>query len=643
MPNWNSTPVEILVNIIQFAFRAEESNWEFKLQCLLISKHWSMASRKVIYKVVDLSGKDHDKFIAAMFNSSNGSLVRDLHLDANLSHKLESTLGQLLKACPNLITMQSLSGLSGSFFTRLLLELYTTGNGSKLRKLPIFDSSSNESIRGYGYVALALKNTLEEIMLCDGPVANPSFEQDETVDRLEEFTKIRHAQLYFHSSTSIYQLWRKIHQCPSVSTMDIIYLKNKLTYQSDIDVAEPFNLDQAPNITELTFLSPLTVTVKLLQYIIHLFPNLCVLDFEISQHKNPIDTDFLTVAQRHGHQISSELWIQFLDYIVLLKEKCRIVSLFIKEYAEVFAHFPKLAENLEIVYGPNKNIGPYFDIMYNDPNELLSYLGGRHTCNDYSRRLVFNCHSTNFNGGLPHESLLPIYGPMLKALSIKILPVRNYVSPGGSTYNRMADGYLFNPIFKHCQVLDTLLVSTGTFNYLDLNSVKATQCLEMIQFDDCTFGQDFLIELSTMLPDRVEFLLFMQCSINSYKNMINTNFSMIDMPYTSFGCLLWKHHTSTHIETLYFKIMKKSRTLCFKVHNNKKVTSCSSEEVESSKAKGSKITTVYIRCFDVENLVIKVSDNIHFRLRFTKENLPVVSPEEEFMELPEFDRISSYY
>ncbi|KAI7894951.1 uncharacterized protein EV154DRAFT_496527 [Mucor mucedo] len=644
MSNWNQIPTEVLVKILELA--DHYSREQFKLGCMLVNKHWSMVSRKVFYKRVELfSRKQFDNFMESLRNSSNGPSVREISVYSNLPAHLEFILSMILDACPNLVSLTCPGQeLSSSFFGKLLSEICTR-NGLKLRNIPVFEAANEESIRVYGYVAYALRSTLEEIVFCDWPLENPAFDRDETVIRLEEFTKVRHIELWLHKHGNIFYILDRIHKCPSLSTIEIKDADDDSAFDPNnaLNIAQPFNLQPLPNISQLKLDENIVITDRLLQYMMHLFPNLSQLQFtpliDDDYYDIPEYTDTLMRFQMYGLEISSELWIQFLKYIIPIKSG-RVCVLFIKNYAEVFAKFPTLFQYLEIHYlirlMEEVRTGPYFNLFYTDMTEPHEIHDRKHD-GSLSHRLALYCDLFETDE-LPHESLLSIYGPTLKALNITMNAAREYGTPESHAY-KMADGNMFNQILELCPVLNTLSVKKGEFNHLDPTLAKSTQNLEYIHFHNSGFSEAFLCELSTLLPQRVEFMIFMTCVNLPAPTSLNY-FSIIDMPYTSFGCLIWKDDILADEDALYLKITEKRRSLYYRISNGNQINPSSSVEFEGSKMNEKK-ATLYIRCLEINKLVIKVAEEIHFTMDFA--DIPTFGEDEPYILRPEFSKIQGDY
>ncbi|KAG2210545.1 hypothetical protein INT47_002487 [Mucor saturninus] len=600
MSNWGQLPVEILLNIIQFAIadldklnRFERmKGWKIKEQYLLVSKHWSMVSRQVAYKVVELHlDCNIQKFIAFMLDSPHCCLVREITIDSDMELHVELNLGPLLRACPNLISLQCASGVRKSFFRTLMLEARAMGNSLKLQKIPGFDTDEIDSFESYGQAAYALKNTLEEVSFCDILYDEPTYELDKTLSRLVEFTKLR--EVIFHFETYFGQIF---------------------------DHPEPYNLKPLPNVLKLQVMGAIPFTERHFQYIMHVFPNLHNFDVEQSYGFSRLtdEPDIMKEHQEIGQQVPSKAWIDFLTYVSRIRTNL-IGTFFIKDYAEVFANFPNLTEHLEIRYGPDLGIKPNFNIVYQNRDfDSWGYHKKRYGIEKF-RHLVFDCRSFDFYNNLPHEPLLRIYGPTMKSLNLKMMSADHHNSEESVAY-KMLDGNVFNPIFEHCSVLKKLRVRDGYFNFLCPSPFKATKSLQLVEFECCLFGLDFLCELSTSLPDPLQYFSFTSCSISPPCEMTDNLLQVIDMPYSSFGYLIWNGQRRTGVIKLYIKVTKKSRSFYYEMDKDNEMVLSSPVEFDFSRDCCFSMS-IDIRCFDIENLVIKLENGFHVHGSFKGDNL----------------------
>lgn len=130
MANWNELPLEVLIKIFDittYQYMAPTDNF---VELLLISKHWSLASRSIVYANVILKMDHIDAFVECMLKPGNGQFVKSIHwiglVDKDI---IEANLGQLLEACPNVTNLGIRIRPNESILSKLLSEHFTSKKG----------------------------------------------------------------------------------------------------------------------------------------------------------------------------------------------------------------------------------------------------------------------------------------------------------------------------------------------------------------------------------------------------------------------------------------------------------------------------------------------------------------------------------
>lgn len=615
MSNWAQIPTEILVQILNCATENDRHSWKINIQYMLVCKSWSTATRRIYYDEVVLNTVTiFDRFIESMVTYPGTQIVNTVLVGKSVNKEhFERNLGQLLATCTNLTHIKA-ECQNGSFFAKMLLEFYTTGNGLHLKTIPECSLQSDGDIRTYGYTAYALRHTLEEITLVDSPLEHPTFALDETVKRLQEFQKLRTINLHIRGGENIYKIGMVIQNHPSLTSICIKRSENMINLDNDPEAVGPFSMKAILGISKLVIEPMTTITGKLMKYIMHSCPELDQL--QLNRHGmlfSDDDVQMLRRIEEQGLKVSAELWLRFLEYI----DKMKIFSvknLFIKELLEVLDIISKstnLCKNVEITYllyaTPITGLQPYVNV--NSAKNYNINVQSKYDRRLYERRTEMVFDSRIYNYSLPHESLIETIGFGVNALQIEIYSAEEYGIPSSRAY-KMANGNLFDHIFEHCTCLDTLWVTKGEFAQITSN-MRPTKSLECLQFDECSFGYDFLSELSTRLPSRMEFLIFLDCKFSSLIGKSVGVFYTIDMPYTTIGCLYWRTIMVTGFDfrsnATYIKITKKYETLYFRLNGNDLTISSVEEFIESTLRHDDSIS-LYIRCHEIEKLIINVSD-----------------------------------
>ncbi|KAG2210548.1 hypothetical protein INT47_002490 [Mucor saturninus] len=295
----------------------------------------------------------------------------------------------------------------------------------------------------------------------------------------------------------------------------------------------------------------------------YLFPNLHHFHFHHCYNRYYFEDDLDVILQHQeiGHQVPNRAWVDFLTYVSRMRTG-RIGTLFIKKYVEAFAKLTKLTEHLAIRYGLDLQLKPFCNLSYenDDFSESFDFKGS--CVSKPPRRLVTDGMSVKSYEELPHESLLPIYGPAMKSLNLKLVPATDHHDKESAAY-RMLDGDVFNPVFEHCLVLKRLRVTDGSFNSFDPSRFKSTENLQLVEFQ------------------------------------------------SSFGCLLLREKKTnpTAIE-VYLKITMDTQTFYYEFYDKNKVKSSTSGIFETFK-NDSKKSIIEIRCFDIEKLVVELTVDIY--------------------------------
>ncbi|KAI7887766.1 uncharacterized protein EV154DRAFT_605347 [Mucor mucedo] len=644
MSNWALLPTEILAEVIDYALSESKTKKAFQKHCMLICKDWSIVSRTALYNHVTLHKEaQFEPFLASLTGSINGQLVKELELHYN-EENLESALGRLLKSCPNLSLLLVQKAMKSSFFEKLLLEI-AAGNGTKLRSIPFYDPRDLDTIDVYGNATYALKDRLEHLRIWDYKLNKTAFYQNETLNRLGMYRNLQSIIFQLQDHSNIFKVFEMIQYCPTLTSVKIVAITADFKTGKDVDIAEPFNLQPLVNVQELEISETITITARIIQYILLLFPNLTTFLYGQSytswRSLQQNSASVLSSFKAQGLGIPTELWVQFFKFMHKI-DICQVSVLFIKDYVELFSKVPYVCENLDIIYadfyGEDVELEPYFNIFYNDNSDM--HIRNMYQEGELARRIVFKNVGREYYAAWPHDGVLQTLGHNIKALNVRVgTPAE--IGVRGTGVESMVEENLFNLICDNCQTLDTLWVSRGTFNNPIQDSTRSLQHLELIQFDYCNFDQYFLSSLSTHLPPKLKFVIFLRCTVIAPMNSAEF-FTTIDMPNTLFDYLLWKSPDADEPveETVYLKITKREATsYYYKISIDNQLAMSSFEDFEASKNNPS-VETVDIRCLDIEKLIFKRSE-VHFILFPKKE--PVIGDEYEFMALREFHNFYDNY
>ncbi|KAI7869258.1 uncharacterized protein EV154DRAFT_129444 [Mucor mucedo] len=601
MANWNELPLEVLIKIFAFAVTPYWFSGKTLKEYLLISKHWSLASRSSAYANVRLKMDHIDAFLKCMLKSSNGAFVKTIYWTCIINKDtLEANLGRLLAACPNVIDL----GLgwtqpNESIFSKLLLLHFTSKNGLKLRFIPIRFEETENAVRTYGYLACALKKTLEHIKVYDWPKVEGEYVINESADSLDKFKNLRIIEFHFKDHDKIFQVGSKIQNCPTIEQLRIYPNTQTFNMQARTTtmLMESFNVQPLPNIKDLCILdAKVPVDSRLLEYVMHLFPKLQRL-MVAENTSSPggemaIPVDVMPYLQQRGQQVSVELWIKFFNYLNAM-ESYSVSTMFIKDYLDVFAHFPTFCECLEIIYGRDEvvPIEPYISVFNNWGDTQI--IKDMHSEDIFSRRTLIYLPPYENRASVDFESIVGILESTIKALHIEMEDSFGY------DLQRRILCYAL----EHCSVLNTLWITNGKLSDFDSSPFVVNKSLGCLRFKECMIQDEYLYELSGRLPKKIEALVFMDCTLGEEPR---GSFVMIDMPYVSLGCLAWKEHGPPRREEIVFIKITKDQGISsyYKIPLSRKMTVSSSVHFNESKD-NDRIFTIHIRCFDIESLLVQ--------------------------------------
>ncbi|KAG2210505.1 hypothetical protein INT47_002447 [Mucor saturninus] len=494
MANWNELPLEVLIKIFDFTVTPYWLSGETLKEYLVISKHWSLASRSSVYANVRLKMDHIDAFLKCMLKSNNSAFVKTIYWKYILNKDtLEANLGRLLAACPNIVDL----GLgwtqpNESIFSKLLLLHFTSKNGLKLRSIPIRFEETENAVRTYGYLACALRKTLEHIKVYDWPKVEGEYVMNETANALVEFENLKSIRFHFKDHVKIFQVGSKIQNCPTIEQLNIYPNTPTFNMQARTTTMpmESFNVQPLPNIKVLCILdAKVFADSRLLEYVIHSFPKLrCLMVAENNPspgRETAIPVDAMPYLQQRGQQVSVELWIKFFNYLNAM-DSYSVSTMFIKDYLDVIAHFPTFCECLEIIYGRDEvvPIEPYISVFNSWADTQI--IKDMHSEDISSRRTLIYLPPYQNRARVDFESIVGIFESTIKALHIEMED--NF----GYDLQRRILCYAL----EQCPVLNTLWITNGKLSDFDSSPFVVNKSLGCLRFKECLIEDDYLYELS---------------------------------------------------------------------------------------------------------------------------------------------------
>ncbi|KAI7869260.1 uncharacterized protein EV154DRAFT_581810 [Mucor mucedo] len=612
MPNWNELPLEVLIKIFDITVDSYSMKAERLEEYLLISRRWSIASQSAVYKNVRLRMDHFDAFVESMISSNNGRFVKTFTwMDTPDYDILEANLDRLLEACPNVtdLGIGKREIVNGSIFTKLLLVHCASRNGLALKKIPGLCDRTDNGVRAYRKLAYELRKTLQYLQVYDWPMVIGEGAMDETANTLAEYGNLHTINFNFKDHDNICQVGAMIQNCPKIRHLRISPDEVTSNMQAGTTMPiEPSTIHPLPNIHKLCIVNAnVAIGRRFLEYVMRAFPKLRDLIVAIS-HPWPecemiIPVDAIPYLQQRGQQVSVELWIKFFNYLNL-PMRCSVSSMFIKDYLDVFAHFPTFCDSLEIIYGLDQGvpIEPYISVFnYSDGPQILKESNAEYY---HSRRTVFYLAPNVDRANVDFKAIVKIFEMDLRALHIQM----------DDTFGYMLQKEMLCYALENCPELNTLWITRGHFDDVDSDPFMPYNYLDCLRFKDCIFRNDFLCKLSSRLSYTIDILVFNDCFL---MEEWPSSFVTIDMPYTSFGCLVWKDSvTENHGEIVFLKITK-NKGICsyYKVSPEHDMTVSSSVDFDEAKENDT-VFNMHIRCFDIKEIMMSTLSS-DFVLHFT--------------------------
>ncbi|KAI7888558.1 uncharacterized protein EV154DRAFT_604745 [Mucor mucedo] len=599
MSNWSQLPTELLIKIFELLessfFEAHESQREISQQ-MLVCKNWCRIAKMLLYKdVTMLSIKQHDAFLTCMSHYSTGmnQLVLSFKACSEITNsKLEKDLGLILSALPNLQQLDA-KPQKGSFFTRLLLELYSsTDRPTQLVTIPTFTTESEQYATSYQYAAWALKKTLKYMVLPDWCIKPYSISTP-----LEEFKNLTDLELRISSLSQMNEIGTIASRCTNLISLNLA-CKTR-TNQITEDQSKAIDTTCVQPVLHILILrinaSVVTASPESMRILMRLFPQVKKWEMYESSHR---------AIKDQSMEIPTELWVQFLVFlnkITLVYCPCLYISS-LDQVLKELSNNTGLCKEIKVKYNHGHTHNSRGDIL-----RILPFHGiGAH---DDDRHDTIVSYVPSESDALPHESLIEKIGFQLEHLTMNLNKVfkRGAISNARESNVLGPFGYFINHIFKHCPVLKSLVITEADLLHCNHIDLKAPPSFKLLHLRNCKFfhGVDFLSDLSHRLPSRMEFMVIDQCIFVLRKNELMPH---IEMPFTVFGCLFYsKKKLPEHkYSSMVIKITKVSqKPLYYRLYDKQKLETLSTKEEFELCAEYEQTTGLEITCSDIEKLLIR--------------------------------------
>ncbi|KAI7888556.1 uncharacterized protein EV154DRAFT_604743 [Mucor mucedo] len=637
MSNWSQLPAELLIEIIELCYLDRLELQSGVSQQLLVCKNWYRIAQTLLYRDVTLlSIKQHDTFLTCMSRYSTG-MNQLVHLFVAPSEitsvKLEEDLGLILNILPNLQHFHA-KPQKGSFFARLLLELYSSSNRpTQLLEIPEFSVESEQDARTYQYAVWALKKTLKSMILPDWCI-----QPYRITTPLEDFKNLSHLKLRVSGLSQMSEIATIVSRCPNLTSLNIARNTGYNPFGEDqMKVIDTTHVQPVSHLVKLVIdTSVATASPYIMRLLMKLFPQL---------ESWLMYTDRKTTPNHQYHDLSrmipTEVWVQFLTYmdnINLFYGTGLVISSFdqvLREISSSTGFCKEIKVNYNKANPQSDNEGfPILDIHPKIVRDMDYYLYDIHeTSVSYTPR-ERRIH-------LPHESLIEQIGFQLEHLTIDLNMVFSRpVAPNHMAgYGKKRFGYFINHIFMHCPVLEALVITGADLVFCDDGDKEGPPSLKFLHFQFCNIIHrwNFLSKLSRRLPSRLEWMAIDECGFPKRSDELAPH---VEMPFTVFGCLFLsrKKLPVKKYSRMVIKITKVSqKPLYYCLYDQHKLESLSGQEEFEVCLKDKETYAMQITCSDIEKLLIRA---FGFRiLIFPKEKVEYMDGQNYINSSPVFQHV----
>ncbi|KAG2197624.1 hypothetical protein INT47_006687 [Mucor saturninus] len=604
MSNWSHLPTELLIEIIELAYHDKLELQRGVSRLMLVCKNWCRITQTLLYKEVSmLSIKQHDTFLTCMSRYSTGmnQLVRSFKVYSEITNvKLEEDLGLILNALPNLRILLA-KPQKGSFFARLLLELYSYPNRpTQLIMIPGFSSELEQDARAYQYAVWALMKTLAHMVLPDWCIL-----PHRIITPLEEFRNLVSLGLRVSSLSQMSEIATIVPRCPNLTGLQISRNTGYNPFEEDqIKVIDTTCVQPVSHLVELVIdTGVVTTSHYIMRLLMKLFPQL---------ESWLMYTDRKTAPNYQydalSWKIPTEVWVEFLTYvdninvfygprlvISSLHQVLRKISISTKFCKEIMVKYERFSPQSDNQGRPILDIHPLIihdmDHVYGIYETIVWY-----TPSEYRIHL-------------PHESLIEQIGFQLEHLSVNLSMVseRRIAPPAMEGHGKKRFGHFINHVFMHCPVLRALVITGANLVFCDDGDKEGPRSLKLLHLQNCKIfhRRDFLSDLSRRLPFRLEFMVIDHCNFNVRANELALH---VEMPFTVMGCLFYsrKKQQVINYSRMVIKITKTSqKPLYYRLYDKHKLESLSSQEEFEGCVRDNQTSAIQITCSNIEKLLIR--------------------------------------
>jgi hypothetical protein len=502
MNSWEYLPGEILDFVFDIIANDLDRSKDL-CQCQLTCKDWSEHAQMRLYEKIHIL--DHKMFLKLLASLCSTDYKPASFVKCISIWFPEELLYLLLLRCPNIEVIEGIFERNGGIL-EALQEACERGTCKHLQRItrPLYVSSEFDQ-QMYVNVMYSLRASLRDLFMCENSMVPSNITSRSLLQNLNEFPTLHSLTIETKSMELFYQIGKYIACCKNLGRLELGGYCYKDTIDDKLPDVHPLVI--CPTIKYLR-LNDVHVTKKMLEYIMHTFPNLD--NFFIG-----IDPD----NRCRDDTIPNILWLQFLIFVRNMKGNTD-VSVNITDIPGVLVDYFYLKRS-------DAHLRITYDSTIAQPFVCIENNKGR-TENRYLPIEV--CISSEYDRTqLTYVGLLYRLGSFLKSLA--------YV--GECIDGReFGDSSFLDFFCEQCPSLEKFECSNMIFYDCNTTQVQTNSSIKEVTVSNCSIPNELFTEFSVRFPSlsilRIKFCDRVNSDgtpLQGYHNLV------IEMPNISFDTL----------------------------------------------------------------------------------------------------------
>jgi hypothetical protein len=621
MNTWKHLPTEILHLIFDEIIIRNSNVRKDLCQCQLICKNWSETAQRYLYKSIFI--RKHEiliKLLASLCSSKSNPARFTKNITITLyNHELSymELFHLLLLKCPN---VERIHDHSSAYYSRFFEEIQLASERGACKRIQYVSAGQKHTLRDqqiYLDTMYCLRNSLLDLFLADDfkPLSSATYSP---LQILNEFPALRTLKIRINYIESFYFLGKCIESCRNLETLELYWDSNINTDDSMIEDVR--SLTGCPTVKRLCIFG-LSITKKILEFVIHAFPNLNTLTLNISKTR-----------QNTNNMASNNLWVQFLAFLHNIKGKIAIKNLYIADIPGVligYCNTRKTNINLYI-FLKNDLEQSCVDITNDEEqtdDQAISIQVQFHAIQDKSAMLTLLCgagsflKSLTFDNGDPEDGDSDDGDPE-DGDSDDGDPEDGDSDDGDSEDSEFNfSGSIWDAICRQCPSLENLDVSTTAINNSG-SQLQTNTSIRNVMVGFCDISQELFPELSIHLTS-LSNLCLLDCKLLDDDGIYSKDhhYILIEMPNTTFDTLTWTWDTDEifrgpKFNNIVFRVDTSSKTYCCIGNEDGSIDELSGASFQKSWDDNT-ILSFYIQCHDIKKFDV-THDNYSWNIVFTE-------------------------